>query len=168
MFLAMWYSASAPEPPLDQKRLEQDIPYILEHSAQTQPLTSGEMYELRRRYPESVVLPSDVAQAAEIVGECESLWNELRKISNEPGFRQDGFAPHTRLGDWKRRADALNARPRSKEIVGSDVSGLPGKLVAVGIDYATNPLFGKKTSVMEDWFVNYHLPMAKKAIDGTQ
>lgn len=150
----------APEPFNRNK----EIIKAFEHSAQTHPLTSEELHRFRESRLEEIILPTDIEQATAFLNEIESLWEELQEISQEQGFRREQFAPHTRLGDWKRRIDTLYQTAPSSEIIGSDIHALPDKLIAVGIDYATNPFLFKEESSIEEWFVNYYLPMAKQSI----
>lgn len=160
---------SLPKPkPFDRTR---NMIRELEHSAQTLPLTSKELHRLREHadFQKRIVPPGDIERAKGILNEIESFWQELQDISTEPGFRREAFSPRSRLGDWKRRLDALHRSIPAEEIIGSDIHVLPDKLIAVGIDYATNPfLFGddEHDSVMEEWFVNYYLPMAEESIGG--
>ncbi len=136
----------------------------LENSPQTPPCTSDDLKRFRALNLDSVSYPSDPVVAAEHLAACESLWNELQEIVQEPGFRRERFAEHTPLGNWKCRADAFHLNRPPKEILGGDLYALSGNMIAVAIDYATNPLYPKKPSVIEEWFVNCHLPSARETV----
>lgn len=159
--------APSPIPPPDPRSFgpgQDEAVWHLKHSQRTSPLTSQDLYRFRGNGQDNIVPPSDRLQAELHLKRIERLWYELKEISQEEGFRREGFAVHTKLGDWKRRLDTLRSNGVAKDVVGSDIYRLTDNLLAVGIDYATNPFFREKDSVLEEWFTNYYLPVARESV----
>lgn len=125
-------------------------------------VTSAELFEFREKYPSLFLPPQDVEKAREIVRQCEELWNELQEFKIEPDFSSSHLLEGTRYHDWLKRAKTLRDSLPAKEEIGSDVHALPNALIAAALDLAGRCELPWKCSA-EEWFAEYHLPVARKA-----
>lgn len=124
-------------------------------------MTSTDLYRIRGEQSASILPPAAPEQAASLLAECETLWNELRTFKDDPEFRKSKFAPGSRFADWRERATYLYDNRPDKKTVGSDISRLPGALLGVACDYAGTL---DHPSSQEEWFVNYFLPTSREAV----
>ena len=126
-------------------------------------ITSRDWTQWKKDLDHIPVPPTDREKARAVLNECESLWSELQTIRNQPGFRERrDETPAFR--QWMERADMLLSSRPDQKTIGSEIHALPGWLIAVAIDYSTNPRFGNEESVLEEWFINAHLPFARQVM----
>ena len=122
------------------------------------------LWEMRAKHAQAILPPTDYDKAAAILAQSEKLWSELLRIKAAPDFRETCNDEDSPYQDWRRRVYLLLERRPCNTVIGDDVHFLPVWLLAVGTDYATNPNFGKRDSVIEDWLVNYHLPATRQSV----
>ena len=158
------YFSTAPE----TSRKKRDLVILSSDGEIYQRSIAPDLNQFRRENITFFPHPQDYGQAASVLFETEILWSELQDFMHDPEFRRIRFADGTRYGDWKKRADCLNRNLPATEVVGPDVHKLPGWLIAVANDYAGSPYRLERTSEIELWFVEHHLPSAHEAVNSNR
>lgn len=126
-------------------------------------MTISELFEFREKNSSSFLPPKDTGKAREVLKRCEELWIELQEFKSEPGFSRSHLSEGTRYREWLNRARNLNDSLPPKEEIGSDIHALPAWLIAAAYDLAGQVRESGEQSSIEKRFIEYHLPLARKA-----